>query len=101
MSVNIGFNFRVSNVVDEAQAQAIVGELQELMRDESIADQVRVAVEQEGDAWLVEGETDFPIIVSRSYLWRPKFEESVAWYVKEVAPSAKVVLDWNYPDEEY
>ncbi|MFF3014772.1 hypothetical protein [Streptomyces sp. NPDC057939] len=101
MSVNIGFNLRVSNVVDEAQAQAIVGEIRELMRDESIADQVRVAVEKEGDGWFVEGQTDFPIIVSRSYLWCPKFEESVAWYVKEVAPSAKVVLDWNYPDEEH
>ncbi|MFF4324031.1 hypothetical protein [Streptomyces sp. NPDC001568] len=100
MSVNIEFSLRVSNIADEAQAQAIVGELRELLRDESIADQVRVAVESEGGVLLVVAETDFPLIVSRSYLWCPKFEESVAWYVKEAAPAATVVLDWNHPDEQ-
>ncbi|MFD6875036.1 MULTISPECIES: hypothetical protein [unclassified Streptomyces] len=101
MSVNIEFSLRVSNIVDEAQAQAVLGELRELLRDEGIADQVRVATEGEGGVWLVVGETDFPLIVSRSYLWCPKFESSVDWYVKEVAPSATVALEWNYPDEAY
>ncbi|MFJ6797284.1 hypothetical protein [Streptomyces sp. NPDC091268] len=101
MSVNIQFGFRVSNVADEAQAQAVLGELQDLLRDEGIADQVRVSVKEEGGTCHVVGKTVFPLIVSRSYLWCPKFEESVAWYVKEAAPSATVELEWGYPDEEH
>ncbi|MFG2293614.1 hypothetical protein [Streptomyces sp. NPDC048603] len=101
MSVNIEFGFRVTNIADEAQAQAVITELRELMRDEGIGDQVRMAVEEEDGACLVVGETVFPLIVSRSYLWCPEFEKSFAWYVKEAAPAATGVLEWNYPDEEY
>ncbi|MFD3871883.1 hypothetical protein [Streptomyces sp. NPDC058623] len=100
MSVNIEFSVRVSNLADEAQARAVLAELKELLGEERIADQVRLAVEGEDGAWFVVGDTDFPLIVSRSYLWRPKFEESLAWYAKEAAPAATVVVDWNYPDEQ-
>ncbi|MEV7618476.1 hypothetical protein [Streptomyces sp. NPDC089799] len=101
MSVNIEFSFQVTNVADGTQARAVIEELRELMRDEGIDDQVRMAVEEGDGACLVVGETTYPLIVSRSYLWCPEFEKSVAWYVKEAAPSATAVLEWNYPDEEY
>ncbi|MFJ3176222.1 hypothetical protein ACIPJK_36405 [Streptomyces roseus] len=100
MSANVAFTFRVTGIEDEARAQAVVEELRELMRDESIGRQVTVGIRQEDGAHVVTGGTDFPLSVSRARLWCPEFEKSVAWYAKEAAPSAVCAVEWSYPDEQ-
>ncbi|WP_030866057.1 hypothetical protein [Streptomyces sp. NRRL F-2747] len=100
MSANVAFTFRVTGIEDEARAQAVAGELRELMRDESIGRQVTIGVRQEDGVHVVTGGTDFPVSVSRAHLWCPDFEKSVAWYAKEAAPSAICAVEWSYPDEQ-
>ncbi|MFF4297938.1 hypothetical protein ACFY0N_30330 [Streptomyces vinaceus] len=100
MSANLAFTFRVTGIEDEARAQAVVEELRELMRDESIARQVTIGIRREDGVPVVTGGTDFPVSVSRAHLWCPEFERSVAWYAKEAAPSAVCAVEWSHPDEQ-
>ncbi|MFF4368262.1 hypothetical protein [Streptomyces sp. NPDC001594] len=102
MSVNIDLAFTVTDVTDEAEATAIVSAVEELLREESIHLQVSlgVAVDDDG-SYFVSGESDFPLGISRFYLWRPHFEGLFATTVTAVAPKAKPRIDWGYPDEEY
>ncbi|MFF4103585.1 hypothetical protein [Streptomyces sp. NPDC001903] len=100
MSANVAFTFRVTGIEDEARAQAVVEELRELMRDESIGRQVTIGIRQEDGVYVVTGGTDFPVSVSRAHLWCPEFEKSVAWYAKEAAPSAICAVEWCHPDEQ-
>ncbi|MEU2395855.1 hypothetical protein [Streptomyces sp. NPDC007369] len=102
MSVNIDLAFEVTRVTGEPQAWAVVRALTQLMYEECIENQVTlgVAVDDDG-AYFVSGESDFPLCVSRSYLWRPAFEKSFAATVAEVAPDAEPVVRWGFPDEEY
>ncbi|MFI5999300.1 hypothetical protein ACIA98_02605 [Streptomyces sp. NPDC051366] len=101
MSANISFTFRVTGIEDEARARAVVEELRELMRDESIGGQVSIGIVPEGGGHVVTGGTDFPVSVSRAHLWCPEFEKSLAWYAKEAAPSATCAVGWSHPDEEH
>ncbi|MFF1344167.1 MULTISPECIES: hypothetical protein [unclassified Streptomyces] len=101
MSANISFTFRVTGIEDEARARAVVEELRELMRDESIGRQVSIGIVPEGGGHVVTGGTDFPVSVSRADLWCPKFENDLAWYAKEAAPSAACAVEWSHPDEEH
>ncbi|WP_420082135.1 hypothetical protein ACN6AT_34585 [Streptomyces sp. JL4002] len=101
MSANISFTFRVTGIEDEAQAQAVVEDLLELMSDESIGGQVSIGIVPELGRHVVSGGTDFPVSVSRAHLWCPEFEKSVAWYAKEAAPAATCAVEWSYPDEEH
>ncbi|MEW2418908.1 hypothetical protein AB0953_35305 [Streptomyces sp. NPDC046866] len=102
MSVNIDLAFDVTGVADEPQAWAVVRALTELMHEESIENQVSLGVAMDDDgAYFVSGESDFPLCVSRSYLWRPAFEKSFAATVAEVAPDAVPAVRWGFPDEEY
>ncbi|MER7735432.1 hypothetical protein ABTX80_31535 [Streptomyces erythrochromogenes] len=100
MSANLSFTFRVTCIEDEAQAQAVVEELRDLMRDESIGGQVSIGVVGERGGHVVSGRTDFPVSVSRAHLWCPEFEKSLAWYAREAAPSATCAVEWSHPDEE-
>ncbi|RSS52926.1 hypothetical protein [Streptomyces sp. WAC06614] len=102
MSVNIDLAFTVTDVADEAQALDIVRALEELLREENILPQVSLGVARDDDgAYFVSGESDFPLGISRFYLWRPHFEGLFAMTVEEVAADAKPKIDWGYPDEEY
>ncbi|TDU77891.1 hypothetical protein [Streptomyces sp. KS 21] len=101
MSANISFTFRVTGIEDEPRARAVVEELRELMRDESIGGQVSIGVEAGCGGHVVTGGTDFPVSVSRAHLWCPQFEKSLAWYAKEAAPSATCAVEWSHPDEEH
>ncbi|MFG2989207.1 hypothetical protein ACGFZK_07900 [Streptomyces sp. NPDC048257] len=102
MSVNIDLAFTVTRVADEPQAWQIVRALQQLMDEEDIADQVTigVAVDDDGSSF-VSGDSDFPLGISRFYLWQPHFEGLFASTVADVAPAAKPEIRWGYPDEEY
>ncbi|GHE56147.1 hypothetical protein CP980_20590 [Streptomyces vinaceus] len=100
MSANVAFTFRVTGIEDEARARAVVEELRELMRDESIGRQVTIGIRREDGVHVVTGGTDFPVSVSRAHLWCPEFEKSVAWYAKEAAPSAVCAVEWSHPDEQ-
>ncbi|MGW1771287.1 hypothetical protein [Streptomyces sp. NPDC002104] len=102
MSVNIDLAFTVTGVTGEPQAWAIVRALEELLREESLSPQVSlgVAVDDDG-AFFVSGESDFPLGISRFYLWRPHFEGLFAATVAEVAAGASGKVQWGYPDEEY
>ncbi|MFF5449611.1 hypothetical protein [Streptomyces sp. NPDC012888] len=100
MSVNIELHFTVSGIAVEAQAQEVEREIRELLRDEGIENQVGFGVVAEDGAFLVTGESQWPLIITRFYLWQPKFEKYFDMAVKEAAPDAKVALVWGYPDEE-
>ncbi|MEU9234071.1 hypothetical protein [Streptomyces subrutilus] len=102
MSVNIDLAFTVTGVTGEPQAREIVRALQELMRDESLENQVSLgfAVDDDG-SFFVSGESDFPLGISRFYLWQPHFEGLFTAIIAEMAPGAKPEIRWGYPDEEY
>ncbi|RST11665.1 hypothetical protein E2C00_10270 [Streptomyces sp. WAC05374] len=101
MSVNITFTLAVTGLKDEAQAREVVRSLDEVMEDERVQDQVNLGVawDEDGTAF-VSGETDFPLSITRFHLWQPQFESYVKFAVDEVAPEAKLTLDWGYPDLE-
>ncbi|MFA7763578.1 hypothetical protein ACGFNX_29690 [Streptomyces sp. NPDC048723] len=102
MSVNIDLAFTVTRVADEPQAWAIVRALQELMYEEDIADQVTIGVAvDDGGSYFVSGDSDFPLGISRFYLWQPHFEGVFASTVAAVAAGAEPEVRWGYPDEEY
>ncbi|ARE78532.1 hypothetical protein ACFVZ8_06300 [Streptomyces sp. NPDC059558] len=102
MSVNIDLAFTVTGVADEPQAWHIVRALQQLMYEEDIAGQVTIGVAVDDDgAFFVSGESDFPLGISRFYLWQPHFEGLFAATVAEVAAGARPEIRWGYPDEEY
>ncbi|OEJ30444.1 hypothetical protein [Streptomyces subrutilus] len=102
MSVNIDLAFTVTGVTGEPQAQEIVRALQELMRDESMDNQVSIGIAVDDDgSFFVSGDSDFPLGISRFYLWQPHFEGLFAATVAEVAADAKPEIRWGYPDEEY
>ncbi|MFB6823314.1 hypothetical protein ACFCXA_17210 [Streptomyces virginiae] len=102
MSVNIDLAFTVTGVADEPQAWAIVRALQELMHEEDIAAQVTIGVAVDDDgSYFVSGDSDFPLGISRFYLWRPHFEGVFAVTVAEVAAGTVPEIRWGYPDEEY
>ncbi|MET9610779.1 hypothetical protein ABZZ17_37810 [Streptomyces sp. NPDC006512] len=102
MSVNIDLAFTVTGIADEPQAWEIVRALQGLLRDENIENQVSLGVAKDDDgAFFVSGESDFPLGISRFYLWQPQFEGAFAATVSEVAAGAKPEVRWGYPDEEY
>ncbi|WP_327733188.1 hypothetical protein OG749_04255 [Streptomyces nojiriensis] len=102
MSVNIDLAFTVTRVADEPQAWAIVRALQELMYEEDIANQVTIGVAvDDAGAHFVSGDSDFPLGISRFYLWQPHFEGVFAAAVAAVAPGAEPEIRWGYPDEEY
>ncbi|MGA5424650.1 hypothetical protein [Streptomyces lavendulocolor] len=100
MSVNITFTLTVTALQDEAQAREVVRSLDEVMEDERIQDQVNLGVAWEDGKAVVAGETDFPLSITRFHLWKPNFESYVKFAVEEVAPGAKITLDWGYPDLE-
>ncbi|MFJ8585815.1 hypothetical protein ACIRD2_14300 [Streptomyces sp. NPDC093595] len=100
MSVNIAFSFTVTDLQDEQQAREVVRSLDEVMRDERIQDQVNLGVAWDDGVAFVSGETDFPLSITRFHLWQPAFESSMKYAVDEVAPAAKLTLDWEYPDLE-
>ncbi|MFJ2747614.1 MULTISPECIES: hypothetical protein [unclassified Streptomyces] len=102
MSVNIDLAFTVTGAADEPQAWHIVRALQQLMYEEDIAGQVTIGVAVDDDgAFFVSGESDFPLGISRFYLWQPHFEGLFAATVAEVAAGARPEIRWGYPDEEY
>ncbi|MER6448069.1 hypothetical protein [Streptomyces venezuelae] len=102
MSVNIDLAFTVTGVSGEPQAWAVVRALQELMYEEDVANQVSIGVAVDDDgSYFVSGESDFPLSISRFYLWRPQFEGAFAATVGAVAAGAEPKVDWGYPDEEY
>ncbi|GAA2624970.1 hypothetical protein GCM10010425_21300 [Streptomyces spororaveus] len=100
--MNIDLAFTVTRVADEPQAWAIVRALQELMHEEDIANQVTIGVAVDDDgSYFVSGDSDFPLGISRFYLWQPHFEGVFAATVAEVAAGAAPEIRWGYPDEEY
>ncbi|MGW6574128.1 hypothetical protein ACWGAN_18420 [Streptomyces sp. NPDC054945] len=102
MSVNIDLAFTVTGVADEPQAWAVVRALQELMHEEDIAAQVTIGVAVDDDgSHFVSGDSDFPLCISRFYLWRPHFEGVFAATVAAVTAGAEPQIHWGYPDEEY
>ncbi|MFJ3964984.1 hypothetical protein [Streptomyces sp. NPDC090036] len=102
MSVNIDLAFTVTGVADEPQAWAIVRALQELMYEEDMANQVTIGVAVDDDgSYFVSGDSDFPLSISRFYLWQPHFEGVFGVTVGAVAAGAKPEIRWGYPDEEY
>ncbi|MFI5542213.1 hypothetical protein ACIA6E_00405 [Streptomyces sp. NPDC051815] len=102
MSVNIDLAFTVTSIADEPQAHRIVDALGRLMLAENIELEVSMGVaKDEHGALFVSGESDHPLCVSRSYLWRPHFEGLFTATVEEVAAGAVSRIEWGYPDEEY
>ncbi|MEU6314339.1 hypothetical protein [Streptomyces sp. NPDC047014] len=102
MSVNIDLAFTVTGVADDPQGLRIVSALQELMDEEHIGLQVGIGVARDDDgALFVSGTSDFPLCVSRFYLWRPHFEKRFQDTVEEAAAGVVGRIEWGYPDEEY
>ncbi|MEV3990481.1 hypothetical protein AB0J57_16395 [Streptomyces sp. NPDC049837] len=100
MSVNITFSLTVTDLADEHQAREVVRSLDEVMSDERIQEQVNLGVAWEDGTAFVSGETDFPLSITRFAAWQPEFESYVRYAVEEVAPAAKITLDWGFPDLE-
>ncbi|MFD0279618.1 hypothetical protein ACFVHB_37800 [Kitasatospora sp. NPDC127111] len=100
MSVNIDLHLSVSNLSGRSQAEEVLQALVELLRDEGIEREVGIRCVEDGGEYYVTGEAGYPLIITRFYLWGPKFEEAVARAVGGIAPDAKAVVTWGYPDDE-
>ncbi|MFD0294944.1 hypothetical protein ACFWJS_27675 [Streptomyces sp. NPDC127061] len=100
MGVNIMFDFEVAGLADEAQTESVLSALAELLAEEGLRDH-EVALGwsiQDGRHWI-NGETDYPIGISRFYAWRPHFEGALQERVRTVAPAATASINWRYMDE--
>ena len=42
--------------------------------------------------------TPRPAIISRAYLWRPKFEQEITAAMKAICPDAITEIEWDSPD---
>lgn len=101
MSVNIMFSFMITNIADEAQAKSVTQVLDAYIREENLEKhEVGLGWAFDEGVYFVSGETDYPLSISRAYLWRPMFERTVKERVADVAPAAVVEFSWRYPDEE-
>ncbi|WP_354644228.1 hypothetical protein [Kitasatospora camelliae] len=101
MSVNINVSLSVTGLTDQPQVERVVEELRELMGEEGISREVEVsrAGGTDGDLGVVAANGPFPLSISRFSQWQPHFEGMVAFTVREVAPQARIAIDWGYPDE--
>jgi hypothetical protein len=100
MSVNVMLSFMVTNIADEAQAKSVTDVLDALVRDENLHGQVGLGWSFDRGVYFVSGETDYPVGISRFYLWRPHFESAFKERVTDAAPAAAVEISWDYPDED-
>lgn len=101
MSVNIELGFTVTGLADEAQAKDVARAIGELLDAEGIEDQVGYGVVLDKGEYLVTGESEFALIITRFYAWGPTFETAFARTVAEVAPTAQAAVEWGYPDEDH
>lgn len=44
--------------------------------------------------------TTAPVVISRSHLWRPEFEQRVRDAVAALAPHGEVQVRWSFPDQK-
>ncbi|MFI6449843.1 hypothetical protein [Kitasatospora sp. NPDC050543] len=77
--------------------------LEAVMLDHGIDGEVVLGVHpgEAGEHQVVGDNGSYPLCITRCYLWRPRFESDVELAVGRAAPSAKVVIDWDYPDERH
>ncbi|MEV0536627.1 hypothetical protein [Kitasatospora sp. NPDC050463] len=99
MSVNVELALVVDGLTGREQAWEVVHALVAVLRDERIEDEVRIGVGELDGEFIVSGESDYPLIITRFYAWRPAFEGYVAEAVEKVAPNARAAVEWGYPDE--
>jgi hypothetical protein len=43
--------------------------------------------------------TTAPVVISRSYQWRPEFEQRVRDVLTALVPHGELQLRWTFPDE--
>ncbi len=101
MGVNIMFDFEVHGLADEAQTRSVVSALAALIDEHGMQEhEVGLGWSVEDGRHSISGETDYPIGVSRFYLWRPQFEAAVRERVHALAPAAVASINWRYPDTD-
>ncbi|MEU1420861.1 MULTISPECIES: hypothetical protein [unclassified Kitasatospora] len=99
MSVNIELALFVDGLTGREQAWEVVHALAAVLRDERIDDEVRIGVGELDGEFIVSGESEYPLVITRFYAWRPAFERAVTEAVGKVAPHARPAVEWGYPDE--
>jgi hypothetical protein len=101
MSVNLELNLTISGLADQAQADRLLEAMNTLLREYGVDGDLMLWVEQGASTGpSIVGGTPYPLIISRSYEWRPAFEAAVEGLVEKVAPPAEVEFAWSWPDEE-
>lgn len=100
MSVNIDVRFGVYGL-SAGDADVICTLFEQVVEENRLEREVGISrrenPEGSSDVHVV---SEHPVIFSGFYKWRPTFENALQLRVTEAVPSAKVVFDWRYPDEE-
>ncbi|WP_139053237.1 hypothetical protein [Rhodococcus globerulus] len=100
MSVNIDVRFGVYGLAP-ADADAIYTLFEQVVEENRLEREVVISRRENPEGTRdVHVVSQHPVIFSGFYKWRPTFEKSLQLRVAEAVPLAKVVFDWNYPDED-
>lgn len=99
MSVNIQLNFQVKNINPE-RAEEVAKAARDFLIEEQGLDAFGLTVQPDASNHSLEGATEWPAIISRSYDWIPYAEERWKEVIEEAngAP-CDAELKYEYTDE--
>ncbi|MFG2444352.1 hypothetical protein ACGFQG_15915 [Nocardia fluminea] len=99
----VEYSWTVTELDDEDQLRAVMGEaIHQFHRSEFPGTRLfnRAGADDNGRRRIDGGTVPAVMAISGFDRWRPEFEATVARRVAEVAPHAKLTLNWNFPDAE-
>ncbi|SDL79216.1 hypothetical protein SAMN05216298_0036 [Glycomyces sambucus] len=99
MSVNIDLYLDVKNLESPDEADRVKTAVDSVMKDHGIESWMVVRVVHDSPSVTARSEP-YPIIISGFGRWSPRFERDIDQAIHAIAPSARIALDWGFPDEE-
>ncbi|MGQ4601531.1 hypothetical protein [Nocardia sp. R6R-6] len=100
-ATRVHYSYRVVGLTDRAQAIKVLGAVGDVHDREYLGEDVFNSRGEEPDGqWTAYGDTeDTPVLVAGFDRWRPRFEEAVTRAAAQVAPQARVEIEWSFPDD--
>ena len=100
-ATRVHYGYRVSGLRDWGHAHEVLGALGDVHDREYLGEDVLNSWREEPDGpWTSFGYTeDTPVLIAGFDRWRPGFEEAVTHAALQVAPQARIEIDWTFPDD--
>ena len=92
MSVNIRIELDIEGLASREQAEAVLRGVHEVISDERLDDEVGVSMSERDGQFVVQGRTDYPVIISGYGRWEPLFRAQIEGAVKQVTKTAEIRL---------